>query len=161
MPTPEDNPRGTPLNASPPPLPPYVTVHSPDCPWRAWMVPYLTHAPDGPPSWLKGPPSCTCGAPPPCGVIEFSGGLVLGSCENVLGHDGPHSWEDEPWGRRAAHRSEDQPDVLPGRWYARLIISWPRAGIDPLPILHQIGSWALLDDPALEVDFNLTRDGLS
>jgi len=96
MPTPEDNPRGTPLNASPPPLPPYVTVHSPDCPWRAWMVPYLTHAPDGPPSWLKGPPSCTCGAPPPCGVIEFSGGLVLGSCENVLGHDGPHSWENEP-----------------------------------------------------------------
>jgi hypothetical protein len=21
---------------------------------------------------------------------------VLGSCENVLGHDGPHSWENEP-----------------------------------------------------------------
>jgi len=97
MPTPEDNPRGTPLNASPPPLPPYVTVHSPDCPWRAWMTPYLTHAPGDPPRWGEGPPpSCTCGAPPPCGVIEFSGGLVLGSCENVLGHDGPHSWENEP-----------------------------------------------------------------
>jgi len=123
MPTPEDNPRGTPLNASPPP----VT-----------------------------PPS-----PPLCLVIDFGGGFVPGddgpgdlpTCTLPVGHDGPHSWEDEP------EPLED--DDLPGRWYARLIISWPRAGIDPLPILRQIGSWALLDDPALEVDFDLTRDGLS
>jgi hypothetical protein len=118
------------------------------------MVPYLTHAPGGPRGWGEGPPSCTCGAPRACGVVQFSGGLELGSCENVLGHDGPHSWENEP------EPLEDDDD-LPGRWYARLIISWPRAGIDPLPILTQISSWALLDDPAVEVDFNLTRDGLS
>jgi len=66
MPTPEDNPRGTPLNASPPP----VT-----------------------------PPS-----PPLCLVIDFGGGFVPGddgpgdlpTCALPVGHDGPHSWEDEP-----------------------------------------------------------------
>src|SRR3974390_3548963 len=66
MPTPEDNPRGTPLNASPPP----VT-----------------------------PPS-----PPLCLVIDFGGGFVPGddgpgdlpTCTLPVGHDGPHSWEDEP-----------------------------------------------------------------
>ena len=124
MPTPEDNPRGTPLNASPSP----VT-----------------------------PPS-----PPLCLVIDYRGGFVpvgegegtLPTCLLPVGHDGPHSWQNE------SEPLEDDDD-LPGRWYARLIISWPRAGIDPLPILTQISSWALLDDPAVEVDFNLTWDGLS
>ena len=65
MPTPEDNPRGTPLNASPSPR------HTP--------------------------------VTPLCLVIDYRGGLVpvndgltLPTCLLPVGHDGPHSWEDEP-----------------------------------------------------------------
>src|SRR6516162_4577242 len=66
MPTPEDNPRGTPLNASPSPR------HTP--------------------------------VTPLCLVIDYRGGFVPGddgevtlpTCLLPVGHDGPHSGEDEP-----------------------------------------------------------------
>jgi len=66
MPTPEDNPRGTPLNASPPPV-------TPPSPPLCLVIDY------------------TGGFVP-----SDDGEGTLPTCLLPVGHDGPHLWPNEP-----------------------------------------------------------------